>query len=103
MTATLTTQIEIDSHGVAWLAGTQVKVVEIVLDKLAHGWSPEEIHFQHPHLSMAQIHVALTYYYENQALLDGQIDQRMTAASSLARKSSDSVFRNKLVAFKSSV
>ena len=39
-------QIEIDSQGVAWLAGTQVKVVEIVLDKLAHGWSPEEIHFQ---------------------------------------------------------
>ncbi len=103
MTATLTTQIEIDSGGVAWLAGTQVKVVEIVLDKRAHGWSPEEIHFQHPHLSMAQIHVALTYYYENQVLLDGQIDQRITAARSLARKSSDPVFRNKLVAFKSSV
>ena len=37
MTATLTTQIKIDSGSVAWLAGKQIKVVEIVLDKLAHG------------------------------------------------------------------
>ena len=103
MTATLTTQIEIDSQGVAWLAGTQVKVVEIVLDKLARGWSPEEIHFQHPHLSMAQIHVALTYYYEKQELLDGQIDQRMNVAGSIASKASAPDFRRKLVALKSSI
>lgn len=38
--------------GVAWLAGTKVKVVEVGLDKVARGWSPEEIHFQHPHLSL---------------------------------------------------
>jgi hypothetical protein len=25
-----------------------VKVIEVALDKLAHRWSPEEIHFQHP-------------------------------------------------------
>ncbi len=37
MTAIFATQIEIDSSGVAWLAGTKVKVVEVVLDKLAHG------------------------------------------------------------------
>ena len=48
MTAALATQIEIDDRGVAWVGGTQVKVTEIVLDKIAYGWSPEEIHFQHP-------------------------------------------------------
>ncbi|HEX9781491.1 MAG TPA: DUF433 domain-containing protein [Opitutaceae bacterium] len=52
MTAAFATQIEIDERGVAWLGGTQVKVAEIVLDKIANGWSPEEIHFQHPHLSL---------------------------------------------------
>lgn len=35
--------------------------------------SPEEIHFQHPRLSLAQIHGALTYYYEHQADLDARI------------------------------
>jgi uncharacterized protein (DUF433 family) len=39
----------------------------------AYGCSPKEIHFQHPHLSLAQIRGALTYYYENQTDLDAQI------------------------------
>ena len=30
------------------IAGTNMKVVELVLGHLAHGWSPEELHFQHP-------------------------------------------------------
>ncbi len=64
MTETFTTHIEVDDRNVAWIAGTKVKVTEVVLDKIAHGWSPEEIHFQHPNLSLAQIHGALTYYYE---------------------------------------
>jgi uncharacterized protein (DUF433 family) len=71
--AIFATQIDLDAQGVAWIGGTRVKVTEIVLDKIAYGWSPEEIHFQHPHLSLAQIHGALTYYYEHQSELDAQI------------------------------
>ncbi|MBV8844999.1 MAG: DUF433 domain-containing protein [Bryobacterales bacterium] len=55
MTVGITTQIDLDDRGVAWISGTRVKVAEVVLDKIAHGWSPEEIDFQHPHLSLAQI------------------------------------------------
>lgn len=51
--------VQIDARGVAWIDETNVKVIEVVLDRLAHGWSPEEIHFQHPHLCLAQIHAAL--------------------------------------------
>lgn len=94
--ATLATQIEIDADGVAWLAGTQVKVVEVVLDKLAHGWSPEEIHFQHPHLSLAQIHGALTYYYENQAALDAEIERRLRESRQLVASIADPVLRHRL-------
>src|SRR5205807_5860502 len=73
VTATLATQIELDDRGIAWIAGTRVKVKEVVLDKIAYGWSPEEMHIQHPNLSLAQIHCALTYYYENQDQVDEQI------------------------------
>jgi uncharacterized protein (DUF433 family) len=100
MTATLTTQIEIDARGAAWISGTKVKVVEVVLDKLAHGWSPEEIHFQHPHLSLAQIHGALTYYYENQAAMDAEIRRDLDEASELARQVSDPELRQRLVDLK---
>jgi uncharacterized protein (DUF433 family) len=44
----------------AWIGGTKVKVAEVVLDQIAHGWSPEEIHLQHPNLSLAQVYGALT-------------------------------------------
>lgn len=96
MTAAFTTQIELDDRGIAWIAGTKVKVVEVVLDKIAYGSSPEEIHFQHPNLSLAQIHGALTYYYENQAVLDEQIKRGLEESDKLAVEVSDSSFRRRL-------
>lgn len=48
--------IKLDERGVAWIDDANVKVVEVVVDRLAYDWSPEEIHFQHVHLSLAQIH-----------------------------------------------
>ena len=62
-----------DPHGVTWIDDTNVKVIEVVLDRLAYGWSPEEIHFQHRDLSLAQIHAALAHYYDHQAELDAEI------------------------------
>jgi uncharacterized protein (DUF433 family) len=62
-----------DDRGVAWVDDTNVKVIEVVLDRLAYGWSPEEIHFQQPGLSLAQIHAALSYYYDHQTELDTEI------------------------------
>jgi uncharacterized protein (DUF433 family) len=76
MVAVLNSLIEIDEKGVPWVAGANTKVVEVVLDKVAYGWSPEEMHRQHPHLSMAQIHSALAYYYEHQAEVDADIERR---------------------------
>ena len=76
MVAVLNSLIEIDDKGVPWISGANTKVVEVVLDKLAYGWSPEEMHRQHPHLSMAQIHAALSYYYEHQNEVDADIERR---------------------------
>jgi uncharacterized protein (DUF433 family) len=96
VTATFATQIELDDRSIAWIAGTKVKVIEVVLDKIAYGSSPEEIHFQHPHLSLAQIHGALTYYYENQDKIDEQIRRGLEDSDELASQLSDAAFRRKL-------
>jgi uncharacterized protein (DUF433 family) len=69
------THVWLDERGVAWIDQTNVKVVEVVMDKLAHGSSPEEMHFQYPHLSLGQIHATLAYYYDHQADLDAQIER----------------------------
>ena len=97
MTAILLTKIEIDAAGVAWIGGTRTKVAEVVMDRQAHGWSPEEIHFQHPHLSMAQIHSALAYYFENQAEIDAWIKLDVEEADRPAAQLSDPEFRKQLI------
>jgi uncharacterized protein (DUF433 family) len=103
VTTVLATQIELDDRGTAWIAGTKVKVTEVVLDKIAYGSSPEEIHFQHPNLSLAQIHGALTYYYENQGRIDKQIRRGLEESDELALHLSDVEFRRKLLDLKRSV
>ena len=92
--------IEIDNEGVPWISGANTKVVEVVLDKLAYGWSAEEMHFQHPHLSMAQIHAALSYYYEHQAEVDADIERRDRYIEGLRAQQPDSPLRQRLRALK---
>jgi uncharacterized protein (DUF433 family) len=96
MPTTVTAHIYLDERGVAWIDDTNVKVIEVVLDKLAHGWSPEEIHFQHSYLSLAQIHAALSYYYDNQQTFDATIERQLQEIEAMAAQTSDSPFRKRL-------
>ena len=96
VSTTVVSQIEVGDRGVAWIAGANTKVIEIVLDKIAYDWSPEEMHLKHPHLSLAQIHSALAYYYKFKEAVDGQIEHELREATELAAQTSDPVFRKKL-------
>ncbi|HEV7890984.1 MAG TPA: DUF433 domain-containing protein [Pyrinomonadaceae bacterium] len=100
MSTVASAHVEVDEDGVAWIDDTRVKVIEVVVDKIAHGSSPEELHFQYPHLSLAQIHAALAYYYDNQAVLDADIERRWREADELAGRISDSTLRQRLLALK---
>lgn len=100
MVAVLNSLIELDAEGIPWITGVNTKVCEVVLDKIAYGWSPEEMHRQHPHLSMAQIHAALSYYYEHQADVDGDIQRRDRYVEDLRAQQPDSPLRQRLRALK---
>jgi uncharacterized protein (DUF433 family) len=100
MSTVATTHIQLDENGVAWITGANTKVIEVVIDKLAHGSSPEEIHFQYPHLSLAQIRAALSYYYDHQDELDAEIERRWREVNELAARAADSPLRQKLLARK---
>ncbi|MEO6184011.1 MAG: DUF433 domain-containing protein [Verrucomicrobiota bacterium] len=74
MTAAETiTHIVRDAKGVPWLDKKNVKVIEIVMDHLAYGWSADAIHEQHPHLSLAEIHSSLAFYYDHSGEFDAEI------------------------------
>ncbi|HEV8484386.1 MAG TPA: DUF433 domain-containing protein [Blastocatellia bacterium] len=96
MSSVTTTHIQLDERGVPWITGANIKVIEVVLDKLAYGWSPEETHFQHPGLSLAQIHAAFAYYYDHQAELDDEIMRQLREVDALAEAAKDSPGRARL-------
>jgi hypothetical protein len=72
------------------------KVIEVALDMIAHGWSPEEIHFQHAHLSLAQIHAALAYYYDHKTEMDAQIERSAQEVKRLRAEVGESPVRKRL-------
>ena len=87
--------ILVDEHGVPWIAEANTKVVELVAGVHAYGWSPEELAFQHPHLTLGQIHSALAYYWDHREEVDadlarrqelmGQMGEQIERATLLAR------------------
>ena len=83
---------------VPMIAGTTMKVVELVLDHLAYGWSPEELHFQHPELTLGQIHSALAYYWDHKAELDEDIERRFQVVDQLQQTKSSTSLAERLKA-----
>lgn len=80
LAATNYPHITLRGDGVAVIAGTTMKVAELVAEVQAYGWSPEELHFQHPHLSLGQIHSALAYYWDHKDTLDRELAQALREA-----------------------
>jgi uncharacterized protein (DUF433 family) len=88
--------IILDESGVPTIEGTSMKVVELVLETAAYGWSPEELHFQHPYLSLGQIYSALAYYWDHAEELDRDIKRRMEKVESIRTKVGPSAIKDKL-------
>lgn len=78
------------------IRGTNMKVVGLVLDKVAYGWSPEELHFQHPDLTLGQIHSALAYYWDHQDEIDRDIERRLQEINQIQRTRQSSALKSKL-------
>lgn len=95
-TAALPKHISIDEVGVAWIQGTRVKVIEIALDHIAHGWSAEEIARQHHELTLGQIHSALSCYYDNKSEFEDIIAEDYESAKALSAAAGETPLRLRL-------
>jgi len=95
---TMTTyeHVQIDANGLPVIAGTTMKVVELVMAQMAYGWSPEELLFQHPYLTLGQIHSALAYYWDHRDELDADIESRRQYAQEERLNSDPSLLAVKL-------
>lgn len=89
--------IHLDERGVAWIDDTNVKVIEVAVEKIAHGSTPDQIVEEHDgHLSLAQVHAALTYYYDHQAEFDQEIERQYREYQEQHARSLDSPGRRRL-------
>lgn len=88
--------IDRDAQGNPVIAGTTMKVVELVMAQRAHGWSAEELQFQHPYLSLNQINSALTYYLDHKEEVDADIERRSRLAEEARREAGPSPLAEKI-------
>ena len=52
---------------------TRTRVAMIVADYLWRGWSAEEIARQYPYLTLAEVHAAMTYYFDHRDEIENEL------------------------------
>ncbi|MCS6910694.1 MAG: DUF433 domain-containing protein [Anaerolineales bacterium] len=82
--------VVLDETNTPVIAGTTMKVIELAQAHIAYGWSPEELQFQFPHLTLGRIHSALAYYWDHREELDKDIERRLQFANKLRRSVGES-------------
>ncbi|MBI5043494.1 MAG: DUF433 domain-containing protein [Nitrospirae bacterium] len=90
--------VSLNEEGVPIISGTTMKVIELAIEKIAYGWSAEELHFQHPYLTLGQIYSALAYYADHQEDLDKDIERRLEHVDKLYQTTGHSAIVLKLKA-----
>lgn len=71
--------------GTPHIAGTGVTVRTVVRWHRS-GWLPEEIAIHIGHLTLAQVHAALSYYYANQEAMDREMAVKAAESDRIERQ-----------------
>lgn len=81
--------IVLDDRGIPSIEGANTKVVELVAEARAHGWSPEELAYQHPHLTLGQVHSALAYYWDHREEVEADLANRKALVEQIRREAGE--------------
>jgi uncharacterized protein (DUF433 family) len=77
------------------IAGTRIKVEQIAIEYERMGMTPDEIIQAHPHLTLAQVHDALSYFYENIEQINADIRAGEDLVREMRKLYSQSVLEEK--------
>jgi uncharacterized protein (DUF433 family) len=88
----------VDERGVAYIAGTRIKVRHVVVERQAHRASVERIQEAFPHLSLGQIHAALAYYFDHREQVDAEIAEAEKYAEQARAQNPNELTRQQLEA-----
>ena len=68
----------------------RIRVAQIAIDHINHGWSADEICLHYPHLKLAEVHAALAYYFDHQTEIDGEIAAEQQTIAEASQRSQPS-------------
>jgi uncharacterized protein (DUF433 family) len=68
----------------------RVRIAQIAMDYLEHGWSVDEMCRQHPYLSLSEAHAAMAYYFDHQDEIDREIAEEIDQVESEAKRAARS-------------
>jgi uncharacterized protein (DUF433 family) len=88
--------IEERDDGKAWLIGTQTKVLEVALDRIAYHWDGDEIQRAHPIPTLGQIYSCLAYYHDHQEQMDRIIEEQLKYVELMRSQNGESILKAKL-------
>src|SRR5271167_12241 len=64
----------------------RIRVAQIVIDYLNHGWSADEICIHYPHLKRAEVHSAMAYYFDHQAEIERELEEEQNLIEEARQK-----------------
>ena len=82
--------------GKACITGHRIRVIDIVVWHEMRGISPEEIVGQFPGITLADVHAALAYYFENRERVDADIQEAESFVAQMKAEAPLSLVRQKL-------
>jgi len=72
-----------DSHPRPVVSGTDIKVSQVASEYEHLGMTPDDIVAAHPHLSLADVHAALAYYYDHRDAIRREWQQAESVITAL--------------------
>ena len=90
--------ISLDERGIAYVAGTRMKVAQIVRERIGLEYTPADIIESHSLLTLAQVHAALSYYYCHKEEIDAYLLERDDYVEESRRRNKHQVSREELEA-----
>lgn len=71
------------------IAGTRIRVLDIVVFYEHHGLSPDQIVSGYPHISLADVHAALAYYHDHRDEINRQMRSEEEFVEAMRRQMSN--------------
>ena len=89
-----------DSEGTLWIDDSGYRVIDLVSEHLAYGWTADVLQVNHPDLNLAQIHASLAWFYDHEEEMLRELDLQGKRADDLLAAIETSPLQQRLRALK---